>query len=501
MAVSSPGGNDSGPGSGPEGLWPDLGQMSQQELRALLQAHLDAPFGIDRRGGPRSPAADVVMPDPPEQAQVMVVRVDLDGARPPVWRRLRVRGDVTMDRLHGVLQGAMGWWDCHLHRFWLGPEKQLWIGPYLLTDFDVDEGEEGVHERDVRLDQVVRSVGDRVFYTYDYGDEWNHTIWVEAFEPMSPDTPIAVCTGGRRRGPMEDIGGIHVHNDLVAAHRDGGDATAEQVAGRDWDPAEFDVDAVNGSITLAIATPDEVMDLLDTHRGDPVHPGLADVFARAPRGLRDDLAATLHSDPDRPAESVREAVVGPFAILLDVAGQDGLPLTGAGWMQPAVVETLFRDLSMDTFWIGQGNRESQTQPVHLLRTTAQAMGLLRKRHNRLLATPTGRQARTDHALLWQRLVDWLIPDEPGAERDATVLLLAEVAPDGEVDSDLFSRVATRLTQLGWNVEGAPVPTRAAIDAADPQCRMLNLIRNVIAVSSPDLATQAIATLARTALTG
>lgn len=38
-----------------------------------------------------------------------------------------------MDRVHDVLQGAFGWWDSHLHRFWLGPDKQLWTGPYLLT--------------------------------------------------------------------------------------------------------------------------------------------------------------------------------------------------------------------------------------------------------------------------------------------------------------------------------------------------------------------------------
>lgn len=90
-------GSASGPGGG--GVWPDLDGLSQQELRALLQAHLDSPLGI---GGPvdgsRSRAAEVVLPEPPRQVRVIVVRVDLDHARPAVWRRLRLRGDLTMDR-------------------------------------------------------------------------------------------------------------------------------------------------------------------------------------------------------------------------------------------------------------------------------------------------------------------------------------------------------------------------------------------------------------------
>ncbi len=38
-----------------------------------------------------------------------VVRVDLDGARPPIWRRLRLASDITLNRLHEIIQIAMGW--------------------------------------------------------------------------------------------------------------------------------------------------------------------------------------------------------------------------------------------------------------------------------------------------------------------------------------------------------------------------------------------------------
>lgn len=48
------------------------------------------------------------------------VRVDLDHSAPPIWRRIDLRSDQTLDVLHQVLQVAFGWDDYHLHRFSLG---------------------------------------------------------------------------------------------------------------------------------------------------------------------------------------------------------------------------------------------------------------------------------------------------------------------------------------------------------------------------------------------
>ena len=43
------------------------------------------------------------------------VRVDLDGAKPPIWRRLLLSSELMLDELHVVLQQAMGWDGGHLH--------------------------------------------------------------------------------------------------------------------------------------------------------------------------------------------------------------------------------------------------------------------------------------------------------------------------------------------------------------------------------------------------
>ncbi|CAN5373485.1 hypothetical protein BH23ACT6_BH23ACT6_18780 [soil metagenome] len=139
-----------------------LRRMNHEEVHAFLAA-----WQAERlSGGPfQTPRNVVELPDPPAEPGMLRVRVDLDGSRPAIWRRLELRGDLRVEQLHEVLQAAMGWADAHLHRFWLGPKKQIWTGPHLITDADLEEGEGGVHERDVQVDQALRAVGDRLFYT------------------------------------------------------------------------------------------------------------------------------------------------------------------------------------------------------------------------------------------------------------------------------------------------------------------------------------------------
>ena len=45
------------------------------------------------------------------------IKVSLNGARPPIWRRLLVPGSLSLKDLHDVLQIAVGWTDSHLHQF------------------------------------------------------------------------------------------------------------------------------------------------------------------------------------------------------------------------------------------------------------------------------------------------------------------------------------------------------------------------------------------------
>lgn len=184
-----------------------------------------------------------------------VVRVDLDDARPPIWRRVRLASDLTLDRVHDILQVVMGWSNEHLHQFQMGPDtKDLRIRGFL-TDFDLGEGEEGIPERDVRLDQVLAKPGQRLFYWYDFGDSWHHTVKLEKVEPWRGGDPEAFCLTGRRACPPEDVGGMWGYAELLDA-LDGelGDDPESMREKLEWlspgyDPADFDVHEVNRILT------------------------------------------------------------------------------------------------------------------------------------------------------------------------------------------------------------------------------------------------------------
>ena len=215
-------------------------------------------------GGPAGPPAPVSAPPSrrrPRRTDVVTyrVRVDLKGTMPPLWRRLELASDIDLAEVHGIIQAAFGWTDSHLHRFSSGPDWGSHDTELYLCPFDVAEGETGVPEAEVRLDEVLADVGDKLFYTYDFGDDWEHTIRLEAVSHRDGSAPRAICTGGRRPGPAEDCGGVYGYEVIAAANdpNDPGQAAAAaefaRFYGDDVDPrgfgiTPFDVDEINSAL-------------------------------------------------------------------------------------------------------------------------------------------------------------------------------------------------------------------------------------------------------------
>lgn len=82
--------------------------------------------------------------------QLKVVLQDID---PPIWRRIHIWNDSTLSQLHRTLQIVMGWEDCHLHEFLIGPRTYSVPSP----DDDMYE-RKVIDERKVRLRDVVSQV-------------------------------------------------------------------------------------------------------------------------------------------------------------------------------------------------------------------------------------------------------------------------------------------------------------------------------------------------------
>ncbi len=48
------------------------------------------------------------------------LKITLRGSRPPIWRRIQVRGNTSLAKLHDIIQIVMGWTNSHLHQFQIG---------------------------------------------------------------------------------------------------------------------------------------------------------------------------------------------------------------------------------------------------------------------------------------------------------------------------------------------------------------------------------------------
>ena len=84
------------------------------------------------------------------------LKVTLEEIEPPIWRRLEVPGDITLARLHSVIQLATGWQDCHLHEFRIGDVT------YGEPDPEFDDDREVKDDRRARLSRAVPSVGEEL---------------------------------------------------------------------------------------------------------------------------------------------------------------------------------------------------------------------------------------------------------------------------------------------------------------------------------------------------
>ena len=183
---------------------------------------------------------------------VHTIKVTLTGSQPPIWRRLQVPSAITLRALHDVLQAAFGWEDYH-----------MWV-------FDTPLGRYGIPDRDLeisnaaakKLGHVAPRPKDRLSYTYDFGDDWEHTILTEAITAPEPGIAYPRCLTGRRAGPPEDCGGIGGYDYLVEIltdpqheeHQERLEWLGLDSAGQ-FDPAAFNPDQVNTVLASLAAIP------------------------------------------------------------------------------------------------------------------------------------------------------------------------------------------------------------------------------------------------------
>lgn len=171
------------------------------------------------------------------------LKITLKWSKPPIWRRVVVRADMRLDRLHGVIQTVMGWTNSHLHQFILGHTY------YGKPDLEfADMGSETLNEKKFTVADLAPAAKKKFIYEYDFGDGWEHNIVVEKTLPADPAFKHPLCLGGANACPPEDCGGMGGYYDLLEALAIPTHPQHEEMMewlGSGFDPAEFDLNGRN----------------------------------------------------------------------------------------------------------------------------------------------------------------------------------------------------------------------------------------------------------------
>jgi len=126
--------------------------------------------------------------------KVMQLRVELQGVRPKVWRRVLVPASIRLPKLHVVLLRVMGWDGGHLHEF------EFAEGRYGIPDPDWPD-ESMDDESKVTLTKALGS-STTFTWTYDFGDDWAHKIKVERFDTMPAELKLQFPCAWLARVPV-----------------------------------------------------------------------------------------------------------------------------------------------------------------------------------------------------------------------------------------------------------------------------------------------------------
>lgn len=178
-------------------------------------------------------------PRPKKIAPTYELKVQLCDIAPAIWRRFQVRGDITLYRLHGVIQAVMGWSDSHMYDFVIGATR---YGP-AEGNFGRDAKDDGR----TRLDSVADAPGKSFTYRYDFRDGWEHEITVEKIIPPEEQVRFPICLAGARACPPEECGGPPGYDEFLRTMAVGRPGRGK--AGK-FDPEMLDLTAINDRLRL-----------------------------------------------------------------------------------------------------------------------------------------------------------------------------------------------------------------------------------------------------------
>ncbi len=183
-------------------------------------------------------------------------KIQLKGiTKPPVWRRVLVPDTYTFKQFHLTIQEAFGWFNMHLYSF----SDKAYRGSFRISEPDDMDDWYTIPTHDAGKVKLISfwegDLSRTLFYWYDFGDDWIHTIKLEAVSEEVILKPR--CLAGKGACPPEDCGGVYGYEDLKYVFREmpkSGEAKELREwlglrKGEVWNADYFDIETTNNRLS------------------------------------------------------------------------------------------------------------------------------------------------------------------------------------------------------------------------------------------------------------
>ncbi|KAE8765021.1 plasmid pRiA4b ORF-3 family protein [Georgenia thermotolerans] len=315
--------------------------------------------------------------------------VTLEGVDAPPWRRFLVDAGATLAHLHQAIQVACGWEDRHLFEFASTAGEPL-------AGLPDDESEPPVPDAStVRLGTVLGDERTELLYAYDFGDDWQHRVRLEAVVETE-EVFHRRLVDGDRAFPPEDCGGVGGYEECIALVRGTADDDDLRTWLGDWTPERFDL----ASTRLAFDADQAPVTFLRPGFRHPSH--LAGV----------EVSTAAHPAPDEVVDGV--ALLHRLRAFTQWAGE-GRKLTATGNLTMAAGAELIGRLGTDDLLDKRiGDRVFKTKSTVELRGVdltfrlARQAGFVKVRTGRVSATKRGTQLGRDPLADWRSALRGLL---------------------------------------------------------------------------------------------
>lgn len=175
-------------------------------------------------------------------SKIYQFRIELNGIEPAIWRSVQLNDDTQLLDLHYAAQIAMGWYDSHLYDF--QKDGKHYGDPDSLDDANI------IDDSEVDIVDLFKNEKDSILYTYDFGDDWKHTITLEKIIDAKKPLEHMLCVGGKRNCPPEDCGGIAGYEEILEVMKTPEGKEYDELIewlGEKFDPEFFDMQIINES--------------------------------------------------------------------------------------------------------------------------------------------------------------------------------------------------------------------------------------------------------------